>query len=126
MANPPFIILSYDGGGMRGVITANCCRAWIRHSCRAFRCSRHIDGSIIALGLAAAADRRIVSLYEYRSNCNEIFTPYEPGSVPRSASHIAAAIPPQIRGCRRGNRLVEDPATGGQPRSKWPSRNMKT
>ena len=98
MANPPFIILSCDGGGVRGVITAKLLQSLdpaFLQSVSLFAGTS--TGSIIALGLAAGVPiGTIVSLYESMSNCNEIFTPYLNQAQSRALrAQIAAAIPPQ-------------------------------
>ena len=78
MAKPSFIILSCDGGGVRGLITAMLLQsldAQVLQNVSLF--SGTSTGSIIALGLAAGVPiAQIVDLYQSMSNCNEIFTPY--------------------------------------------------
>lgn len=105
MANSPFIILSCDGGGVRGVITAKLLASLdpgFLQSVSLFAGTS--TGSIIALGLAAGVPiGTIVSLYESMSNCNEIFTPYVNQAQARALrAEIAAAIPPRTASVGEG------------------------
>ena len=78
MADKRFIMLSCDGGGVRGLITAKLLQTLdpaFLQSVSLFAGTS--TGSIIALGLAAGVPiGRIVALYRSMANCNEIFTPY--------------------------------------------------
>jgi hypothetical protein len=80
MANKRFIMLSCDGGGVRGLITAKLLQTLdpaFLHSVSLFAGTS--TGSIIALGLAAGLPiGQIVEIYRSMSNCNAIFTPYVP------------------------------------------------
>ena len=99
MAGSPFIILSCDGGGLRGLITAKLLQSLdptFLQSVSLFAGTS--TGSIIAMGLAAGVPiGTIVSLYASMANCHEIFTPYL-NQARRSALHAriaAAAAMPQ-------------------------------
>jgi patatin-like phospholipase/acyl hydrolase len=78
MANKRFIMLSCDGGGVRGLITAKLLQTLdpaFLQSVSLFAGTS--TGSIIALGLAAGLPiDQIVEIYRSMSNCNAIFTPY--------------------------------------------------
>lgn len=78
MANKRFIMLSCDGGGVRGLITAKLLQTLdpaFLQSVSLFAGTS--TGSIIALGLAAGVPiDQIVEIYRSMSNCNAIFTPY--------------------------------------------------
>jgi uncharacterized protein len=92
MAKPKFIILSCDGGGVRGLITAMLLEsldAKFLQNVSLFAGTS--TGSIIALGLAAGVPiKQIVELYNCMSNCNEIFSSYLSTS---QASALKAGIP---------------------------------
>src|SRR6478736_643543 len=80
MAEPIFNVLTCDGGGIRGVITARLLQALDRSVLD------NIDlfagtstGSIIALGLASGVPiDTIVELYSSQNACSKIFQPYLP------------------------------------------------
>lgn len=82
MSNSNFLILSCDGGGIRGLITAMI----LQELDKQIPFLDKIDlftgtstGGIIALGLASGipiAD--VVNIYNSSTNCSQIFTPYQP------------------------------------------------
>ena len=80
MTNTTYRILSCDGGGIRGVITAKLLQALDPSVIK------NIDlfagtstGSIIALGLASGVPiDTIVQLYSSQKACSKIFQPYLP------------------------------------------------
>ena len=103
-SQPRFIILSCDGGGIRGVITALLLHdldpAFLQ---KVSLFAGTSTGSIIALGLAAGVSiEQIVQLYRSPSNCQEIFTPYVPFEEARAARAqlraALSALPPQRAG----------------------------
>jgi uncharacterized protein len=103
-AKPDFIILSCDGGGVRGLITAMLLAdlnpAFLR---KVSLYAGTSTGSIIALGLAAGVPiGQIVDLYRSMANCQEIFKPY------LSAAEVEAA-----RASLRA--ALASPATGPSP-----------
>jgi predicted acylesterase/phospholipase RssA len=106
MAKPKFIILSCDGGGVRGLITAMLLEsldAKFLQNVSLFAGTS--TGSIIALGLAAGVPiKQIVELYCSMSNCNEIFSSYLSVS---EASALKAEIPQLPR-----PPMPEQPAAG--------------
>jgi len=81
MSNSNFLILSCDGGGIRGLITAMI----LQELDKQIPFLDKIDlftgtstGGIIALGLASGipiAD--VVNIYNSSTNCSQIFTPYQ-------------------------------------------------
>lgn len=100
----PFIILSCDGGGVRGLITA-----LLLHDLNpAFLQKVSLfagtsTGSIIALGLAAGLPiEKILHLYRSMTECRLIFTPYlsfEEASALRAQMRAAlSALPPPTTG----------------------------
>lgn len=82
MSNSNFLILSCDGGGIRGLITA----IILQELDKQIPFLDKVDlftgtstGGIIALGLASGipiAD--VVNIYNSSGNCSQIFTPYKP------------------------------------------------
>jgi uncharacterized protein len=97
-APPDFIVLSCDGGGVRGLITAMLLAdldpAFLR---KVSLFAGTSTGSIIALGLAASVPiGQIVDLYRSMANCQEIFKPYLSAAevdVARAALRAALAAP---------------------------------
>jgi patatin-like phospholipase/acyl hydrolase len=90
MTHTTYRILSCDGGGIRGVITAKLLQALDPSVIK------NIDlfagtstGSIIALGLASGVPiDTIVELYSSQNACSKIFQPYLPLAVrPEGADH---------------------------------------
>lgn len=101
-AQPRFIVLSCDGGGVRGLITA----LLLHDLDPAFLNKVSLfagtsTGSIIALGLAAGVSiEQIVQLYRSMSDCREIFTPYlslEERRAARAQLRAALSALPQPR-----------------------------
>jgi predicted acylesterase/phospholipase RssA len=98
-SQPQFIILSCDGGGIRGLITALLLHdldpAFLQ---KVSLFAGTSTGSIIALGLAAGISiDQIVQLYRSMSNCRDIFTPYlsfEQMSAVRAQLRTALSAPP--------------------------------
>ena len=82
MTHTTYRILSCDGGGIRGVITAKLLQALDPSVIK------NIDlfagtstGSIIALGLASGVPiDTIVELYSSQKSCSKIFQPYLPSA----------------------------------------------
>ena len=80
MSDSNFLILSCDGGGIRGLITA----MFIQQLDKKLNFLDKIDlfagsstGGIIALGLASGIDiSTLVDIYSATSNCSDIFSPY--------------------------------------------------
>jgi uncharacterized protein len=95
---PSLIILSCDGGGVRGLITAmllqDLDRAFLR---KVSLFAGTSTGSIIALGLAAGVRiEQIVDLYSSMGNCREIFTPYlSAGQLEAAQAALRAALAAQ-------------------------------
>jgi predicted acylesterase/phospholipase RssA len=96
---PSLIILSCDGGGVRGLITAMLLRdldpGFLK---KVSLFAGTSTGSVIALGLAAGVPiEQIVALYRSMANCREIFTPYlsaEQLNAARAALRAALAAQP--------------------------------
>ena len=84
MSNSNFLILSCDGGGIRGLITASI----LQELDKELHFLDQIDlfagtstGGLIALGLASGVPiSTLVNIYGDPSNCSQIFTPYNPSS----------------------------------------------
>jgi patatin-like phospholipase/acyl hydrolase len=82
MSNSNFLILSCDGGGIRGLITAMI----LQELDKQIPFINRIDlftgtstGGIIALGLASGVPiADVVNIYKNNRNCSQIFTPYQP------------------------------------------------
>src|ERR1700677_1623916 len=96
MANKRFIMLSCDGGGVRGLITAKLLQTLdpaFLQSVSLFAGTS--TGSIIALGLAAGVPiDQIVAIYRSMSNCHAIFPPYL-SATEASATRAQLAEPMQ-------------------------------
>lgn len=82
MSKPNFLILSCDGGGIRGLITAMVLQELDKqvpflHKIDLFAGTS--TGGIIALGLASGVPiADVVNIYKSNSNCSQIFNPYQP------------------------------------------------
>jgi uncharacterized protein len=92
---PSLIILSCDGGGVRGLITAmlldDLGPAFLK---KVSLFAGTSTGSIIALGLASGlSPGQLVALYSSMGNCGEIFMPYFPdGQLDAARSALRAAV----------------------------------
>lgn len=101
MAEPICNVLTCDGGGIRGVITARLLQALdpsVLDSIDLFAGTS--TGSIIALGLASGVPiDTIVELYSSQACCAQIFQPYLPAAERDRASEAVAATleaPPDL------------------------------
>jgi patatin-like phospholipase/acyl hydrolase len=82
MSNSNFLILSCDGGGIRGLITAMILQELdeqIPFLDKIDLFTGTSTGGIIALGLASGVPiADVVNIYNSSSNCSQIFNPYQP------------------------------------------------
>ena len=115
MTHTTYRILSCDGGGIRGVITAKLLQALDPSVIK------NIDlfagtstGSIIALGLASGVPiDTIVELYSSHKSCSKIFQPYLPLAKQDQLGRAFAA------GERRSSPPPKRPRTSGTGCASW-------
>ncbi|WP_293116168.1 patatin-like phospholipase family protein [Okeania sp. SIO1I7] len=84
MSDPNFLILTCDGGGIRGLITAMILQELdkkVPFLDKIDLFSGTSTGGIIALGLASGVPiSKLVNIYGDSGNCSQIFNPYNPPS----------------------------------------------
>ncbi|MEM9542943.1 MAG: patatin-like phospholipase family protein [Cyanobacteria bacterium P01_E01_bin.42] len=105
MSNSNFKILSCDGGGIRGLITASI----LQELDKELHFLDQIDlfvgtstGGLIALGLASDVSiSTLVNLYGDSSNCSQIFTPYHPPHSSLLSDQLVDSYLKEIDGIER-------------------------
>ncbi|MDY7050481.1 MAG: patatin-like phospholipase family protein [Microcystis panniformis WG22] len=93
MSNSKFLILSCDGGGIRGLITAMILQELDKHVPFLHQVDLFTGtstGGIIALGLASGVPiADVVYIYNSKSNCSQIFNPYQ---APKSDAFLDSFV----------------------------------